>query len=206
MPPYSYASRQLTQAVLQLAEPGPTVTYTVVQSAAPEPLAAEAALPVAPRCRQRLADPLVDEQKQQQRFLEMIRILNGGSYFGGAQKWVKTFGQLTDEHPFGDQVFRGMATIWKDYTYRYQVEQYVTVFVGWFLVPRPFSKKQAAKAAEEDDQFLQPYRYPAIFAQTGYKQQLIMVCLNLLVENSKPWWVHCSRVHSMCELRQLTFN
>ena len=171
MPSYSYTASQLTDAVTQVShsqiEPG-LITTAPAATEPTEPLEhvpseSEAAFPVAPRIRQRYADPSAEDQ--QRRFLEMIRVLNAGSYFGGVQKWVATFGHLSDSHPFGDQVFQGMAQIWPTYVHRHKVEYYNTVFVGWFLAPRPFAKAQAAKPASTDNQFwrLASLQFPTLF-------------------------------------------
>ena len=99
--------------------------------------------------------PVVQQSDPDQlgRYLAMLRKLNGGRRYG-VEQWIQTFGRLSDEHPYGCSVLNGMVNIWPEYPHRRAFESYQTLFVGWFLKPEPFSKKQAQLPPTEDDAYM----------------------------------------------------
>ena len=99
-----------------------------------------------------------DFQQQARLFIEMIRVLNGGGHYG-VLRWVQTFGRLGSpwtQQWFGQGVFTGMRHVFQSYIHKHKLQQYAHIAVGWFCVPRPFSKRQAQLPRQTDDPFERP--------------------------------------------------
>ena len=107
-----------------------------------------------PVAQQRL-HPVVQQPDPDQlrRYEAMLKKLNAGHRYG-VDRWIQTFGSFSEEHPYGASVLRGMVNIWPEYPHRHILERYQTLFVGWFLCPVPFSKKQAQLPPTEDDAYM----------------------------------------------------
>ena len=98
------------------------------------------------------------------------------------------------EHMWGDRVWQGLAQMFfNQYQYAYLFSNDATrLTVGWFLCPSNFGRANAQAAATQGDRFW----FPAVFEDTDDPYTIRMACLNIVINSSRPWWVHRSRVHN----------
>ena len=99
-----------------------------------------------------------DLRQQGHLFTQMTGVLNGGGHYG-VTRWVQTFGRLGSpwtQQWFGQGVFTGRRRVFESYIHKHKLQHYAHIAVGWFCVPRPFSKRQAQLPRGTDDPFERP--------------------------------------------------
>ena len=78
------------------------------------------------------------------------------------------------------------------YLYRYHFTD--PVRCGVFTMPYEFSKKASHEPLDVKDASLSAAHFPTIYQQIGSGDYAYVVCLNILLEDSRPWKVHMSRI------------
>jgi len=112
------------------------------------------------------------------------------------QQYIATFGLVLDEashNGFGEDLWNGMYRLLDRYRRR---SSFTPTHLGWFLLPRPFSKQQAERPMTEDE-FGETSYYPAFFHVyvNGYGHETAqMACLHILWVGCRGWWIHGSRM------------
>ena len=109
----------------------------------------------------------------------------------GVARYIMTFGIIDEKHHgWGQNVWSGLISMLHAYPHKYKLGPQL---VGWFALPTPFSKGQAEHHVCEDR--MQHDYYPAIFSEDTPDAICVrMACLNIIIEGSKIWWVHRSRM------------
>ena len=123
------------------------------------------------------------------------------------KRYVELFGPVqsmdhTTKGFLGRDLWTGMFDLLADY--QMVQRDFVPTHVGWFLLPRPFSKMQASRRCADDDAG-DPSEcfYPAYFevnVSAGYVVYVRMACLHLLWFRGKFWYVHLDRMRSWTKL------
>ena len=108
-------------------------------------------------------------------------------------KYVQEFGHLSELSPYGTKCLMAMARRFhQQYLYRYQFTD--PVRCGVFTTPYEFSKKASQEPLDVKDASLYAAHFPTIYQQIGSGDYAYVVCLNILLEDSRPWKVHMSRI------------
>jgi len=132
----------------------------------------------------------------------MISILNAGENLG-LVAYTNQFGELGEiyeGHQFGKKVWRGMLNMYMHhYRYNYRFPDFSNLTLGWFCMPIEFSRSSAALPYMQGRDKVW---YPAVFGwQEG--ELIIMACLHIVLRNSRPWWVHVTRVRNTLPVMDL---
>ena len=131
-------------------------------------------------------------EAQQRAYAHLARRLNAGHSYG-VGRYIADFGLIdATQGGFGRDVWSGMGVLQQRYTHMYNMGG--KLVYGWFVLPRPFSQAQARRPVWEDDSSEPAQYYPALFAIFPDSMHHRMACLHILLHNSKPWWVHESRM------------
>ena len=109
--------------------------------------------------------------------------------------WIN-FGLPSQRAPWGDRVWDGME-IYLDNHYPEKHQRKLSwgkLFRGFFQCPADFSHHNAEHTppGEGDDTF-----YPSwfiVYIDPSGKVVIIMICLAILLEGSRPWYIHEQRV------------
>ena len=92
---------------------------------------------------------------------------------------------------FGTHIAHGLVHLFDEYNFRFKFEcEHAHQYLGWFLCPSDFSRGNAQLPASNSDR----QYYPAVFVQQAGGDQVAMACEAILLRQSRPWWVHISRV------------
>ena len=111
------------------------------------------------------------------------------------EAYIQRNGLLSDEHPFGEFHWRGLIEEYMRYSWRHKLAEMHNLQIGWVLIPRSFSQHNAMLPSCPVDSMY----YPAVIDQDPeYGQQARMACKNIVIMNTRPWWIHVSR---LCQLR-----
>ena len=124
------------------------------------------------------------------------RVLQARTTMGGVycavDRYIELFGipGAERETMFGTHLAHGLLRLLDQYVFRnrfYGGREYL----GWFRCPREFSAANARlPASNTDTQF-----YPAVFVLwDSYDDEANMACEAILLQGSRPWRVHRSRV------------
>ena len=135
-------------------------------------------------------------------YAALVQRLNVGHSYG-MLRYIESFGLINTiqgaNHPSGDgwgkDVWSGMGVLEQRYVHLHRMGG--RLVHGWFLLPRPFSRRRAGEHASTDEPGPAQY-YPALFAIFP-GEHFRMACLHILLMNCKPWWVHESRVKNMSQ-------
>ena len=107
------------------------------------------------------------------------------------ETYYNTFGPLSEQNKgYGDRVFDGMMVLLAQYPFNYLMTG--QVYCGWFALPDPFSRDQAAKPRTD----METNWYPTVFVGDDTDEFKRIACENMLIKKTKPWWVHESRVQN----------
>ena len=105
----------------------------------------------------------------------------------GVQNYTALYGTLSEQSPFGDRVWAGLAKDFLLYQYAYQMTG--RRYMGWFLCPRSFSRAHAGQPRVVGDSEW----YPAVFC--GNKNEVMqMACLHIVLIGCRIWWVDSDRI------------
>jgi hypothetical protein len=132
-------------------------------------------------------------EAQSRAYGDVVRRLNAG-YSYGVGRYISEFGLIDATHQWGRDVWSGMGVLQQRYPHMYNMGG--KLVHAWFTLPRPFSQAQARRPVWEDDSSELVQYYPALFAIFPDSMHHRMACLHILIVNSKPWWVHESRMVS----------
>ena len=148
-----------------------------------------------------------ERQAQQAQFIRMTQRLGGAALHMRLNVWVRSFGMLTSEHPWGRHIWSGTHESFSRYPYRYLFGRSEELLLGWFACPSPFGRAAALMPFDLDPvgtptaaALVSDY-YPAIFYCSSEGNR--MACLAIFVQCSRPRWVHSSRLVSCIPLRNL---
>ena len=136
---------------------------------------------------QQLFDDLPD---QRVRYMAIRETLNAGHAFG-VEGWIIRFGRMTQEAPWGDNVWAGMLALYRS-NYRHQWRMGSVLFFAWFLKPFEFSQRNSRLPPGPSD----TEWYPAIFTDDEWQGLFGMTCLHIVIVGCRPWWVHPARISS----------
>ena len=131
----------------------------------------------------------IDLATQMAHYQNIVGVLNTGHGMGVAG-YVETFGAMSWDEPFGSRVHAGMLDLYINYPHRYKLADISMLSCGWVLMPANFSRASAEMPVQRGDHRF----FPSIFDQTMPGDHVRMVCQNLVIDGSKPWWVHTSRI------------
>ena len=124
-------------------------------------------------------------------FHESMTKANLSSYSGYRGYWLYTskFGEITENAPFGENLWQGLTDIFVQYRYNYNMNGEKRY--GWFVAPASFSKKASETPRGPSDHIF----YPCVVTVVFFQGQVwfLMACLHILLISSKPWYIHCSR-------------
>ena len=160
-----------------------------------------ASFPIMPDLAIQLTTPagpalLALTQYDQQRSLVQAAATRMGGLPLNVVDYVKEFGLIDDQHPFGRQVWTGLINLFSQYRYSYRVHD-GRWMMGWFQAPHNFSTRAAMTPV---DPLRDTIFYPACFFIFGDGSEVVMACEAILLLGSKPWWVHPSRVRNFREV------
>ena len=136
--------------------------------------------------------------REQLRAVAHVCLILGGIRMDPA-RYIRIFGVLSPEAPYGSQVWAGMTdqlNEWRELPTRGSPERAFPgcrLIAGWFLCPRPFSRAQA-RADPVTDGPGTPTWYPAAFLVDPSTQLVYMWCLAIVIGRSHYWIVHRDRV------------
>ena len=129
---------------------------------------------------------------QDRLYSALVTRTNAGGWMG-VGGYLEKFGTIDPlkNYGWGSNIWPGIRNLLPEYPYSGKLRGQ---FLGWFVIPVPFSKVNAA-APRQGDHTLTPGYFPAIFSydQSHPTAPLDMACLNILIERSGPWSVHRSR-------------
>ena len=132
------------------------------------------------------------------------RVLHACTIMGGARcsidRYIALFGipGLDRQTMFGTHIDHGLVHLFDEYNFRIKFEcKDAQQYLGWFLCLCKFSRENAQLPALNDDKRY----YPAVFAQWYGYDHVLMACEAILLQQSRPWWVHKSRV---CFVKRLS--
>ena len=136
----------------------------------------------------------LDEFRRQEDLVRaaMTRLGGAGTH-QGVLGYIELFGFIDPAahgHPYGRNVWNGMAHLWAGYVFQYRMAG-AEILVGWFLCPEPFSQANAGRPAQAGD----TRWYPAFFASWG-EDSVTMACQAILLLGSRPWHIHPTRMHN----------
>ena len=124
-----------------------------------------------------------------------------GGVYCNANRYIAMFGIPGDDRAtmFGDHVWHGMHRLLSEYVYQYRF-QGGRLYLGWFRCPHHFSAGNARlPASPEDRQY-----YPAVFViWDDDDDEVEMACEAILLQGSRPWRVHRSRVWASMPLEEV---
>ena len=130
---------------------------------------------------------------------QAMRYLNLNS---NLKRYVELFGPVqsmdhTTKGFLGRDLWKGMFDLLADYQMQ---RDFVPTHVGWFSLPRPFSKMQASRPCADDDaEDPSECFYPAYF-EVNVSGYVRMACLHILWFRCKFWYVHLDRMRSWTKL------
>ena len=137
----------------------------------------------------------IDQWREQTRLaqLAMTRANIQGRYTVG--EYIARFGLLKPSDAFGCDVFTGMRREWARYRWRHRFVG--KLYLGWFIIPEPFSQQNAQSPIVRPPTDLPQQNrnvlwFPAFFEYWD-ENRAQMACLNLVAWDSRPWTVHASR-------------
>ena len=111
------------------------------------------------------------------------------------EAYIQRNGLLSDEHPFGEFHWRGLIEEYTRYSWRHKLAEMQNLQIGWVLIPRSFSQRNAMLPSCPVDSMY----YPAVIDQDPeYGQLARMACNHIAIMSARPWWIHASR---LCQLR-----
>ena len=132
------------------------------------------------------------------------RVLHACTIMGGAycsvNRYIALFGIPGQDRQtmFGTHIAHGLVHLFDEYNFRFKFEfEHAHQYLGWFLCPCKFSRENAQLPALNSDKRY----YPAVFAQRYGDDHVLMACEAILLQQSRPWWVHISRV---CFVKRLS--
>ena len=111
-------------------------------------------------------------------------------------EYERIFGQVSDEFPFGNNVYKGMTELFTQYVKSTKQGWHLAgahKFLGSFKAPGTFSKDNARSKFTEYDE-LHGTTYPAMFFRDPDSLFLYMLCLKQVIAKMKYWYVDPSRV------------
>ena len=109
------------------------------------------------------------------------------------QAYVQEFGHLSELSPYGTICLMAMSMRFHpQYLYKYQFPG--PVRCGVFTTPYEFGKKVSQEQLDVKDASLSAEHYPTIFQRIGSGDYAYVVCFAILLEDSRPWIVHMSRI------------
>ena len=101
------------------------------------------------------------------------------------------FGPLSSQcEGYGDRTFDGMVKLFQEYPHHHKMQG--TIYYGWFALPEPFGKDQAAMPRTD----MERTWYPTILVDGYCKDQKIIACKHQLIAKTRPWTVDASRVRN----------
>ena len=129
------------------------------------------------------------------------------------QIYISRYGVVSDAHPYGDRVWHGLREDLKDWLFGPcggwrggPAWAFGNLVPGWFTAPSSFSKANARQPLED----IPGFRYPAVFARseqhasgttTIYAEEYYMWCQHILIQKSRYWVVHHTRVHLLSDFQ-----
>ena len=104
-------------------------------------------------------------------------------------RYEQTFGQCSADHPWGIRVWEGCQTLFTTYPHTHWMTD--QLHFGYFAAPLRFSKAAAQSPCCPIANPRGPYLYPAVIVMSSmYPGWGVVACVNILMQKSKPWWVH----------------
>ena len=114
------------------------------------------------------------------------------------EAYIQRNGPLSYEHPFGEFHWRGLIEEYMAYRWQHLLAEISILKIGWVLIPGSFSRDNAAMPPCPGDSMY----YPAVIEQDPqYGELARMACKHIAIMNSRPWWLHVSR---LCQLQSFT--
>ena len=126
--------------------------------------------------------------------------LNGCIRHISLVNYINEFGLMSKSSPFGIWAFEAMSRRWDNYLYKYQFSG--SMRLGVFNAPEAFSKRDSALSLKDID-IDQSRQFPAIWQRYGEGDSCYVVCLNILMRDSRPWLVHGSRITDGVEMPRM---
>ena len=128
---------------------------------------------------------------------QLLRVQEASRRMGGVYvstpDYVRHFGLLDTDHAFGRHVWSGLLNFFAKYPYKYRFDG-GRLMMGWFQAPHNFGCHTARTLVDRDRDYM---FYPACFIMWGESpEEVAMACEAILLRQSRPWWVHISRVRN----------
>ena len=128
-------------------------------------------------------------------FHNMMRHINCVNRLTQAQ-WEEIFGEVTETQPYGTRFWDGfrhlMITRYRPAMRKYQHLGALKPLLAYFELPFKFSK-EAAKQAKDIERNPGSGRHYPCWAWRAINQEAVwIVCINICICSSDPWFVHSS--------------
>ena len=142
------------------------------------------------------------EQKEDAIYATMLGYIDARCCGWSRQTWEGVFGKISVGHVFGESVWKGFDNVLhieyfpvaRGHVAGFGLEDWVPCF---FQAPLNFSKAAAALPMKETNP--PGKQYPAMIpcsealrARREGPTVVIMICINILIFRSRPWYVHSS--------------
>ena len=130
----------------------------------------------------------LDHRIQSVLYDEISAVLN--SYHRkGLLGYIQQYGALSAEHRFGEHVWHGLGREYDIYPFRHLMDDVNTLEMAWFLLPQNCSKDAARLPPRVGDHRW----YPTVCTRTTGGERRV-ACQHMLMEGTRPWWVHEDRI------------
>ena len=138
------------------------------------------------------------QQRQQQlhRMIRLHSVLGPGGALMPDELYQTKFGNLTENKPFGINVYKGMVS---EFENKYRMQQkkawqldHCKRYLGTFKSPGHFSKNNALQEYNHATDCFET-QYPAMFFVDPRTGEVWMVCLKMVLQLAVSWQVHPSR-------------
>jgi hypothetical protein len=131
---------------------------------------------------------------QERGFRAATTRMNAGQFMG-VGGYLEQFGTIDPQtnYGWGSDIWSGIGKLLGNYTHADKLLG--QLFLGWFIIPAPFSKDHA-RVHPQGDRTPSPGYFPAVFVfdQRFPTADITMACLHILLEGGKAWVVHRKKV------------